>query len=163
GVYLRLHAGLGDAQPTFFMDGHTVEAIPPVLFPDEARQRGNHEMAHLGKVHVPVWIDGGTVLRARRAGDRSGWAFDGAAMGVRDRGDVGPGEQRTAAYAGDRGAVKLGPRAVAEKGWRGLLSLFRADGAAPDDPPRGPPQLDRRATPRAGGPADAATPRVVVP
>src|SRR5262249_37875348 len=49
GVYLRLHSTAGDAQPTLFLDGHTVDAIPPALFPEPARLRGAREMVHIGR------------------------------------------------------------------------------------------------------------------
>src|SRR6185503_11017041 len=153
GVYLRLHSTLGDAQPTLFMDGHTVETIPPVTLPDPARQRGLREMAHVGRVHVPAWLDGATVALGRH-GDRQGWTFESAAMGVETPSDFGLIEQTNIAYAGDRAALLVVTTDIAGREAKGLLYPFRAEGAALDEPVRVPTQLDLPPNPRACGPAD---------
>jgi hypothetical protein len=144
------------------MDGHTMESVPPVLFPEAARQRGSREMAHVGRVHVPLWLDGATAVLGRR-GDRAGFTFEGAAMGVETPADFGLIEQTGFAYTGDRAALQIVTTDIAGRESKGLLYPFRADGAALDEPTRVPTQLDLPASPRACGPADAATPRVVVP
>jgi hypothetical protein len=162
GVYVRLHGSLGDAQPTLFVDGHTVESMPPAVFVAEDQRRWNAEVAHIGRVHSPLFIDGGTVVRARR-GDRGGWAYDGAAMGFASPQDFGLLEQAGIAYVGERAALQVVTADVAGREARAVLYPFRADGAVLDEPTRVPTQLDLGASPRACAPADLSTPRVVVP
>jgi hypothetical protein len=162
GVYVRLHGGLGDAQPTLFVDGRTVESMPAAVFVAEGMRRWNAEVAHLGKVHAPLFIDGATVVRGRR-GDHGGWLFDGAAMGFTSPQDFGLLEQTGISYLGERAALQVVTADVAGREAKGLLYPFRADGAVLDEPTRVPTQLDLGPSPRACAPADLSTPRVVMP
>jgi len=161
GVYARLHGNLGEAQPTFFVDGRTVEIISPAVFVSEDKRHFGTDMTHLGHAHAPIWVDDGTVIRGRR-GDR-GWIFDGAALGFTSPEDFGLVEHSTIGYVGDRSALELVTTDVAGREWKGLLYPFRADGAVFDEPVRIPTELDLPPSPRGCAPADLATPRVVVP
>jgi photosystem II stability/assembly factor-like uncharacterized protein len=161
GVYARLHGNLGEAQPTFFVDGRAVETIPPAVFVPEDRRRFNTDMTHLGHAHAPVWIDAGTAIRGHRS-DR-GWSFDGAALGFASPEEFGLVEHASIAYVGERAALQLVTTDFAGRDWKGLLYPFRAEGAVFDEPVRVPVQLDVPPVPRACAPADLATPRVVAP
>jgi photosystem II stability/assembly factor-like uncharacterized protein len=161
GVYARLHGNLGEAQPTFFVDGRTVETIPPAVFVAQDKRRFGTDMTHLGHAHAPVWLDAGTAIRGRR-GDR-GWVFDGAALGFTAPEEFGLVEHASIAYVGERSALQLVTTDIAGREWKALLYPFRADGAVFDEPVRVPAQLDLPPAPRACAPADLATPRVVAP
>ncbi len=162
GVYARLHGKLGDAQPTLFVDGTTVDSMPPAVFVAEDKRRWNTDVTHLGHAHAPVWLDAGTVIRGRRA-ERGGWTFDGAAMGFTSPEDFGLLQHTNIAYVGERAALQIVTCDVAGREAHGLLYPFRADGGVFDEPTRIPTQLDLAQTPRACAPADLSTPRVVVP
>jgi photosystem II stability/assembly factor-like uncharacterized protein len=162
GVYVRLHGPLGDAQATFFVDGSSAEAVPPAVFSSEDHRRWDTEVARLGRAHVPVWIDGATVVRARR-GNGPGWLFDGASMGFTSPAEFGLGEQTGIAYVGEKAALQVVTSDVAGREAHGLLYPFRADGALFDEPTRIPTQVDLGASPRGCTPSDLATPRVVMP
>ena len=84
-------------------------------------------------------------------------------MGVEAPSDFGLIEQTNIAYSGERAALQVVTSDMAGRESKALLYPFRADGAALDEPLRVPTQLDLPPNPRACGPADAATPRVVVP
>jgi hypothetical protein len=162
GVYVRLHESLGDDQPTFFVDGHTVDVVPPVPWPEETRRRGRVEMARVGRVDVPIRIDGSTILRARRVD--KGWAFDAVSLGLSDPRSFGRAEQFDIAYLGDAAGFHVESDAKGGGVSDGLLYPFRADGAVVAAPTRVPTQLDLPASPRPCSAGDnAQTPRVVVP
>jgi hypothetical protein len=162
GVYLRLHPSLGDNQPTFFVDGHAVETVPPVRWPTEARRRARGEMIHVGHAHVPVWIDGATVVRAAREG--GGWAFGATALGWTRPTDFGLDQQVGVAYAGERAGLYVRTFDTDANQGRAWIHPFRAEGAVSDAPTRVPTQQDLPASPRACGAADVlTTPRVVAP
>jgi hypothetical protein len=163
GVYVRVHASLGDNQPTYFVDGRTVEVVPPLAWPDETRRHGHSDVAHVGHAHVPIWIDGTTLVRARR-GERGEWAFDAAAVGFTEPKELGLDEQIDVAYVGDRAGLHVVTADQQGREATSVIHPFRADGAVFDPPVRAPSQLDLPASPRACTSADrAATPRVVVP
>ncbi len=161
GVYARLHGGLAEAQPTFFVDGRTVETIPPAVFVAADKRHFATDMTHLGHAHAPVWIDGATAIRGRR-GDR-GWVFDGAALGFTAPEEFGIVERTSIGYIGDRSALQIVTTDIAGRDFRGLLYPFRAEGGVFDEPVRIPTELDLASSPRACTPADMSTPRVVVP
>jgi hypothetical protein len=162
GVYVRLHASLGDDQPTFFVDGHTTETAPPVRWPADPRRRARGEMIHVGRAHVPVWIDGTTVVRATREG--GAWAFDAAGLGWTRPRDFGLEQLAGVAYAGERAGLLVLTLDTAESQGRGAVHPFRADGPVFDEPVPVPTQLDLPAIPRACSAADVlSTPRIVAP
>jgi hypothetical protein len=161
GVYARLHGPLAEAQPTFFVDGHTVESMPPAIFVSSDHRHFSTDVTHLGHAHAPVWVDQTTVIRGRRT-DR-GWAFDGAAVGFTAPEDFGLVEHTGISYIGERASLLVVTTDVAGREAKGLLYPLRADGAVFDEPTRVPTQLDLGQTPRACTPADLSTPRVVVP
>jgi hypothetical protein len=162
GVYVRLHGSLADDQPTFFVDGRTVDVVPPVPWPEEARHRGRAEMARVGRTHVPIRLDGSTLLRARRI-DRT-WAFDAMSLGLSDPKGFGRSQQVDIAYVGDAAGFHVETGDARGKDAVGLIYPFRADGAVLDAPVRVPTQLDFPPAPRPCSAGDrTATPRVVAP
>ncbi len=160
GVSVRPHVGLGDDQDTFFVDGRTVETLPPVRWPDEALRHGHADVVHVGRTIVPIRLDGTAAMRARRTGD--GFAFDAAALGFADPQAFGVGQYANVSYVGARSGFLVlidGP-----SGARAYVHPFRAEGALFDEPVRVPTQSDLPSSPRPCSASEVATtPRVVVP
>src|SRR6185503_19998470 len=69
GLYVRLHQAAGDKQDTLFVDGTSVATVPPLEWPAAIAKTGRSEMAHLGGVHVPMFLIAGgrAVVRADRS------------------------------------------------------------------------------------------------
>ncbi|HVU04139.1 MAG TPA: hypothetical protein VHE30_20420 [Polyangiaceae bacterium] len=162
GVYVRVHATPVDAQPAFFVDGKAVETVPEVKWAD-AGQGGFHaEIARLGRTHLPLRIEGATVVRASAAG--SGWTFAATNVGLSDARvrALDPTEHTGIAYAGETAGLLI------ETAFRGrpegLLYPFRAEGRVFDEPVHVPTQKDLPVAPRPCSAADkAGTPRIVSP
>jgi hypothetical protein len=162
GVYVRLHGSLGDDQPTYFVDGRTLEVLPPVPWPPEAR-RGRGEMVRIGHDHVPIRLDGSSVLRARRGQDRA-WAFDAISLGLAEPKSFGRSEQVDIAYVGEAAGLHLESSDLRGKDSLSRVFPFRAEGALLDPPTIVPTQLDLPATPRPCSAGDrTSSPRVVAP
>ncbi|HEX7668141.1 MAG TPA: hypothetical protein VF395_01090, partial [Polyangiaceae bacterium] len=162
GVYVRVHGALGDDQPTYFVDGHTLEVVPPVPWPPEAR-RGRGEMVRIGHEHVPIRLDGSSILRARRGQART-WAFDAVSLGFAEPKSFGRSEQVDIAYVRDAAGFHLESSDVRGRDSLSQIFPFRADGALLDPPTTVPTQLDLPATPRPCSAGDrTSSPRVVAP
>jgi hypothetical protein len=160
-----MHAALADAQPTFFVDGRSVEIVPPVAWPADALRFGHGEAAHVGHAHVPLRIDPGsaTILRGRAA-TRDSWAFDGMSLGLDDPKELGVGQRAGVAYVGDRASLLVVSYESAGKKAAAVLYPIRAEGPVVDEPVSVPTQLDLPQNPRACALADrASTSRVVEP
>jgi len=168
GVYLRIHASLGDDQPTLFLTGRSVESLPAVVWPDDVRQRGRSFVAHVGAVHVPLRADDPrapvpSVARARRA-DRDQWAFDAMTLGWNRPPEFGLFQRMDAVRFGDRFGVHVTTFDAGAAWATGFLYPLRADGSVFDEPTAVPTQLDLPAVPRGCNAADRSmSPRVVVP
>jgi len=164
GVYVRLHAALEDAQPAFFADGKSVELVPSVEWPEEARRYGHADIVHVGRAHVPLRIDfgTGTLLYARRAGES--WAFDGVALGLSEPREFGVLQHVDIAYSGDRAGIEVLSSDPFGKEGRGLLWPLRGDASITDEPLAVPTQHDLPHSPRGCSPVErSASPRLVVP
>jgi hypothetical protein len=138
-VYVRIHNALGDAQPTYFLDGRTVESLPAVAWPAATMRGGRSEMAHVDGTHVPLRILQQAVVRARRTnGD---YRFDAFAIGWDKPGDFAIDQALDVAYAGGRAGVQSTVSDSAGKSARAVIYPFRADGAVVDPPVEVPTQL----------------------
>lgn len=163
GIYLRLHAALGDRQVTHFLDGRRTEAVPAVDWPDPVEREGRSEMAHIGTEHVPLRLDDATLVRAIRRG--GGWRFDAVTVGWPRPKDFGIEQYFDIAYAGERSGVHLTIAAAARGGTHGWLYPFGAEstevvGAAVAVPT----QRDLEETPAVCSRAQRdTTPRAVAP
>ncbi len=74
GVYLRLHKGLGDRQPTYFFDGRGVHEVPSVPWPDALLRESRTEMMRIDERDVPVaFAEEGAVLASAH---RTSQGFD---------------------------------------------------------------------------------------
>jgi hypothetical protein len=163
GVYLRVHGASGDDQTTLFLNGRTVESIPPVAWPAEVRQAGRSTMAHVNGVHVPLRVDVPAPVRAERTSGAT-WAFVARTLGWNNPREFGLVQNFSAVRTADRFGVHA-TTADANAAWaEGLLYPVRAAGAEFEEPIKVPTQLDLPAVPRACSNADrSSTPRVVVP
>lgn len=162
GVYVRLHRSLGDNQPTYFLDGKGVETIPAVSWPDAVRKRGRSEMVHVGRAHVPLRIDGSTVVRARRQG--AAWTFDAFAAGYRQPSAFGLVQHVDMAYASGSAGLQVLSSDLAGRRSSAFLAPFRAEGPLFDAFLPVPTQLGLADNPRACDARErVSSPRVVVP
>lgn len=168
GVYLRIHSSLGDDQPTLFLNGHSVESLPPVVWPEDARQRGRSFVAHVGSAHTPVRTDDArapapSVARARR-GERDSWAFDAMTLGWNRPPEFGLFQRMDGVRFGERFGVHVTTYDAGAAWANGFVYPLRADGPVFDEPIAVPTQLDLPAVPRGCNAADRSmSPRVVVP
>jgi hypothetical protein len=120
-------------------------------------------MVRIGHAHVPVRLDGSSLIRARRTDDRT-WMFDAIALGLSDPKSFGRSEQVDIAYVGDAAGLHLQVNDEGRKGSSGLVFPFRADGPLLEAPTAVPTQLDLPATPRPCTAGDrTSSPRVVAP
>lgn len=161
GVYVRLHREAGDDQPTYFVGRGSVETVPPVKWPDAARGRGRSEMVHVGRAHVPLRMDGGTLVRARRAPD--GWAFEALTLTYRAPSEHGIEQRAEVSYLNGAAGVAVSTSDPAGRG-SAFLAAFRAEGALLEAPVQVPVQADLGPSPRPCVATDrASTPRIVAP
>jgi hypothetical protein len=163
GVYVRLHAALRDDQPTYFVDGRSVETLPPVAWPDEVGRVGHSEMVHVGGSHVPLrLVDGGIVRAIRSSEGPARYTFDAVSLGASRPADFGWEQDVSVGYSGDKAGriVSLGD--ARGKVATSALYPFRSSGAVVDPPVALPTQLDLPAVPRACSAGERKnTPRVV--
>ena len=164
GIYLRLHYGPGDAQPTLFLDGHSVATLPEVSWPSTPFAR-HSEIIHVGNAHVPVLVlgNGAATIRARR--DGAGWAFDTLATGLVEPSRFGLAQDSGLAYTSHLGGALhvtfWDPDGVRRSSW---LYPYRASGDVADAPIPLPMLIDAGEKPnRCGSVTKTDTARTVVP
>jgi hypothetical protein len=84
GIYLRVHRAAQDAQETLFLDGTSIERIPPVVWPDSSQKEARSEMAHIGEHHHPLRIAQGGAVLTRATHLNGAWSFQAATLGLPD-------------------------------------------------------------------------------
>lgn len=160
GVYVRLHRAPGDDQPTFFVGGGTVETIAPVNWPVSAQNRGRSEMVHLGRAHVPLRMDGATLVRARRSS--AGWAFDAMTVGYRRPSEYGMAQEIEVAYVNGTAGLHVSSSEIDGGSGTAFVAPFREEGSLLDAPVAVPTQLDLGPDPKPCSANErASTPRVI--
>jgi hypothetical protein len=89
GLYLRLHASptkqtvAGSRQPTLFLDGKSVQSLPPIVYPPGVVQGGIDEMAHVGDAHVSLYYVRPGLAVVRGSLDKAAvWGFDAVTIGM---------------------------------------------------------------------------------
>jgi hypothetical protein len=163
GIYLRPHLAEGDRQPTYFLDGRTVEEVPPLTWPEGIGDRVHSEIAHLGG-HVPfLSSDRGFLARATRTGDR--WTFGGISVGVNEPSRLGLNQGWELTYSGKN--VGIVARVMdystgQERAWFHPISAGDTvtlpavpipTQSSLEDPPRACSAEQRASTPRSVAPA----------
>lgn len=161
GVYVRLHRIPGDdQQPTFFVGPGSVETIAPVSWPSAARNRGRSEMVHMGRTHVPLRMDGATLVRARRS--PTGWMFDAMAVAYRQPAEFGIEQEVEVAYVNGAAGLHVSSSDPSFGHGTSFIAPFRADGPLLDAPVPVPTQLDLGSDPKPCSVRDrTSTPRIV--
>lgn len=163
GIFLRIHAQSGDAQPTIFADGRSTQAIPPVPWPASS-QSSRSEMVRLDSTSVPVRFIGAgvAVIRAHRAD--GAWTFDAFATGLEQPSRFGEGQSSDLTYVGTGAALSVITGAPGGDPRSARVFPLRAQGAAVDAPIPVPTELDYHdRAPRCSATQRSSTPRVVQP
>jgi photosystem II stability/assembly factor-like uncharacterized protein len=136
GLYLRLHSEVdksgGTRQPTLFLDGKTIQTLPPIAFPPGLLAGGHDEMAHVGETHLGLYYvsPGPAVVRA--AAGKSGWGFDAVTIGLSNPRAFGLEQTVSLAYLGDRMAFHVEWVDPVAQTAEARLFALRAEGAMVD-------------------------------
>lgn len=165
GIFVRVHRQPQHAQISYFLDGQSIERVPPLSWPAPLPKDASLEMARIGNESLQLaFVDrGASVLRARRRGDV--WKFDGMTIGYQDPGAFSLEQHREIAYAGKGPRAGIQLTTVRHDGSSGSqLFVLRADGPVFDAPLAVPTQRDLGDAPLA---CDAeqrlGTPRTIAP
>jgi hypothetical protein len=157
GIYLRVHARTRADQPTYFLDGTSVVAVPAVSWPSTIPRTARGEMAHLGASHVGLMLlaRGGALARARFA--NGAWTFDAASVGLPDPEAFGIAQLINITYL--KGEAALHVEKLDERGRRAEARLFalNPDGPVTGAPIAVPTELDLPVTPSVCTPQDRTT------
>jgi hypothetical protein len=168
GFYLRLHASpmkktqAGSRQPTLFLDGKTVQTLPPLAYPSSIVAGGMDEMAHVGDAHVALYYlsPGPSVVRATL--DKGAWRFDAMTVGLPNPRAFGLEQVVRTTYVGGRAAFHLEWADPVLGTAEARAFALRATGALVEPPRAVPTQRDLAERPAACNAAVRdATPRVI--
>ena len=113
GLYLRLHASptkktaAGSRQPTYFLDGKSVQALPPVTYPSTIVLGGSDEMAHVGDAHLSLYYVSPGPSVVRGVLDKGAWSFDAVTVGLPNPRAFGLEQVVRTTYVGGRAAFHL--------------------------------------------------------
>jgi hypothetical protein len=168
GFYLRLHASpmkktvAGSRQATLFLDGKTVQSLPPISYPANLVQGGSGEMAHVGDAHVSLYYvrPGPSVVRGVL--DQGAWRFDAVTVGLPNPSAFGLEQMVRTTYVQGRAAFHLEWFDPLSRKAEARVFPLRASGALVDAPLTVPTLRDLSERP--GGCSAAvreATPRVI--
>ncbi len=164
GIYLRIHRGPADNQPTLFFDGQRTATIPPVPWPVTGVRGTHSEMAHVDGQHVPLLLvgRGSAVVRARfEAGNP---VFEAYATGALDPARFGTAQNSNIAYVGTRAGQVIETFDSGSARAEAQLFTFRARGEVLDAPVEVPTQLSLGERPqRCDAASVSSSPRVVAP
>lgn len=110
GIYVRVHRHPQHEQTSYFLDGSTVEEIPPLRWEPPAPKGSSSEMARLGRRHFPLLFvnQGATVVRARWGDSR--WHFDAMSVGFTDVEDFSIHQDRYIVYVHGQVGIHLTTR-----------------------------------------------------
>ena len=168
GFYLRLHASptkktvAGSRQPTLFLDGKSVQTLPPIAYPPGIVQGGIDEMAHVGDAHVSLYTVNPGLSLVRGSLEKGAWTFDAVTVGLPNPRAFGLEQVIRTTYVGGRVAFHLEwVDPVLQKAEARVFPL-RASGALVDAPLAVPTMRHLGDRPVACAPAAReATPRVI--
>jgi hypothetical protein len=139
GLYLRLHAVptktlAGSRQPTLFLDGKSLQSLPPITYPAGVVPGGRDEMAHVGDVHVAIYylMPGPSVVRGALA--KGTWTFDAVTVGLPNPRAFGLEQTARVTYLGMRMAFHLEWVDPVMQTADARLFALRGDGALVDPP-----------------------------
>jgi hypothetical protein len=139
GLYLRLHAVptktlAGSRQPTLFLDGKSVQTLPPIAYPAGVVPGGRDEMAHVGDIHVALYylMPGPSVVRG--ALGKAGWTFDAVTVGLPNPRAFGLDQTTRVTYLGTRMAFHLEWVDPVMQTAEARLFALRGEGALVDPP-----------------------------
>ena len=168
GFYLRLHASpmkktqAGSRQATLFLDGKSVQTLPPLAYPPTIVAGGMDEMAHVGDAHVALYYlsPGPSVVRATL--DKNAWRFDAMTVGLPNPRAFGLEQVVRTTYVGGRAAFHLEWADPVLGTAEARVFALRADGALVEPALSVPTQRDLAERPAACSAAvREASPRVI--
>jgi hypothetical protein len=146
GLYLRLHASptkaAGSRQPTFFLDGKSVQSLPPITFPSGILQGGNDEMARFGEAHLALYLQGSGPSLVRGVLRKGAWEFDAVTVGLPNPRAFGLEQTHLTTYLGGRMAIRVESVDPVALTAEGRLFALRADGTLVDPPVQSPTLRD---------------------
>jgi hypothetical protein len=162
GIYVRLHRQPQHQQPSYYLDGSTVETIPPLTLTPAPPKGTNFEMARLGHQNVSLFFvnQGATVVRARRKEER--WTFDAMTAAFVDPESFDVRQGRDITYLGGQAGIHL--TTESDSGSEGALFPLQSEGPVLGPPVAVPTQASLAASLRACTPRERSdTPRIVAP
>jgi hypothetical protein len=163
GIFVRVHRQPQHQQTSYYLDGKSVEEIPPLVLPSALPKGTSSEMVRLGRESVALFFvnDGATVLRARRHEQR--WQFDAMTLGYAHADSFVLRQSRDIAYLNGRVGIHLTtlrPGAPTE----GLLFPVQPEGVVFGNALRVPTQADLQGElPRCSAEQRENSPRLVAP
>jgi hypothetical protein len=163
GIFARVHRQPQQDQPSYFLDGSSVQQVPALRWPFTPPKEAVLEMARIGGESVQLaFVDqGATVVRARRRHDT--WQLDAMTIGYFEASSFAIEQHRFMSYARGHAGIQLTTRR--EDGTAdGQLFLLQAEGPVLAPPLAVPTQRDLGESPRACTQRERAdTPRTVAP
>jgi hypothetical protein len=163
GIFVRVHRQPQQDQPSYFLDGSSVQTVPALRWSGGPPKDAQLEMARVGGESVQLaFVDqGATVVRARRRNDT--WQFDAMTIGYADTNRFALDQSRGMAYARGRTGIQLLTRRP-DGSAQGQLFVLQAEGPVLAAPLAVPTQRDLADSPNACTPRERAdTPRIVAP
>ncbi|HEX6274142.1 MAG TPA: hypothetical protein VFZ53_13935, partial [Polyangiaceae bacterium] len=168
GLYLRLHASptkpslAGSRQPTLFLDGKSVQSLPPIVYPAGVVPGGIDEMAHVGDAHVSLYYVRPGLAVVRGALEQGAFRFDAVTIGMPNPQAFGLEQVVRTTYVQGRAAFHLEWVDPATQAAEARVFPLRASGALVDAPLGVPTLRDlaERPAPCSAGIRDA-TPRII--
>jgi hypothetical protein len=163
GIFVRVHRQPQQDQPSYFLDGSSVQQMPPLRWSFTPPKEAVLEMARVGGESVQLaFVDqGATVVRARRRHDS--WQFDAMTIGYHDASSFAIEQHRFMAYARGHAGIHITTRRE-DGAADGQLFLLQAEGAVLASPLAVPTQRNLGETPRACTQRERAdTPRIMAP
>jgi hypothetical protein len=168
GFYLRLHASplkktaAGSPKPTLFLDGKSVQTLPPIVYPAGIVQGGSAEMAHVGDAHVSLYYVSPGPSVVRGVLDAGAWRFDAVTVGLPNPRAFGLEQVVRTTYVQGRAAFHLEWVDPVAQTAQARVFALRAEGALVDAPLAVPTLRDFGDRPPACSAGQReATPRVI--
>jgi hypothetical protein len=163
GIYTRLHRQPQHDQITYFLDGSSVQEVPPLSSGQLALEGTTSEMVRIGHENLALLFvgPGATVIRARHQQGR--WAFDAMSYGFAEPERFPLRQNREITYAQGLPTLHASTRFV-DGSSEGRLFPLRAEGAVLGAATASPSQAQLPENSFGCAPHERQnTPRVIVP